>query len=391
MRALVVGGGPGGLFFALLAKRARPELELHVVEQNPRDATYGFAVVFTPSALAALRPAAPEVIDEIAAHTPPVEHMELLVRDERRSIHGHAYHRIGRVDLLALLQRHARAAGVTLAFEQRVSAAEQLDGWDLVVGADGVNSVVRELHAEAFGAAVAHGRNWFAWYGATRAFDAVSLIFEPQPEGLFIGHAYAYEPARSGFVVELAPETFAKAGFAEAPDAAARARCEQAFARQLDGAELLDNRSQWFRPKFVSCERWVAGGNVTLLGDALHTVHPSIGSGTRFAMRDAAALAHALAEAGDDVGAALGRYEGSRRRRADAFQRAARRSIAWYEGLAERDPGDPTQLALAYVMRTGRVRYEDFRRANPELIADYERPGRRGGAPAPTTTEEAVR
>lgn len=373
MRVLVVGGGPGGLFLALLAKRARPELDVHVIEQNPEHATYGWGVVFTDGAIEALRPSAPDVVQEIAARTPPVEHLDVIVGDERRSVHGNVFVRIGRVDLLALLQRHARAAGVTIDFEHRVRTRAQLAGWDLVVGADGINSVVRDLYADELAPSVTFGRNWWAWYGTSRPFPAVSLIFEPQPEGLFVGHAYQYRDELSGFVAEVVPEAFDACGLADLSDDDSRAYCERVFARHLDGAELLDNRSQWFRPKFVTCERWVAG-NVTLLGDALHTVHPSIGSGTRFAMRDAVALAGALAQGGDDVGAILEDYEQTRRRTADAFQRAAKRSIAWYEALAERDLGDTTRFALEYVMRTGRVRYEDFRRLNPEIVGAYERP-----------------
>jgi 2-polyprenyl-6-methoxyphenol hydroxylase-like FAD-dependent oxidoreductase len=377
VRVLVVGGGPGGLFFALLAKRSRPDLDVRVVEQNPEGATYGWGIVFTDRALEALRPAASDVIDEIARRKPPVEHMDIVVGDERRAVHGNVFFRIGRAELLALLTRHARAAGVAIHHGQRFTSTDELDDADLVVGADGVNSAVRELFADSFAPEVRFGRNWWAWYGTTREFAALSLIFEPTPAGLFVGHAYQYDAGISGFVAEVVPSAFDAHGIGDLSDAASRALCERVFGRHLDGATLLDNRSSWFHPKFVTCEHWSAG-HITLLGDALHTVHPSIGSGTRFAMRDAVALAQALTAHGDDVQATLRRYEAMRRPRADAFQAAARRSITWYEGLAERDLGDPTRFAIEYIMRTGQVRYEQFRRLNPELIADYERPRRVG-------------
>lgn len=373
MRMLVVGAGPGGLFLALLLKRQRPDIEIRVVEQNPDGATYGWGVVFTESAVEALRPSAPDVIGEIEARTPPAEHMDVIIGEERRSVGGNVFFRVGRVDLLALLQRHARAAGVEISFDERLTTLEAAEDWDLVVGADGINSVVRELLADRFEPEETLGRNWWAWYGTRQRFPAVSLIFEQTEAGLFVGHAYQYQESMSGFVVEVVPDAFDACGFETMSEADSLEHCRGVFAEHLDGDELLSNNSRWFRPKFVTCKRWVAG-NVTLLGDALHTVHPSIGSGTRFAMRDAVALAGALTAEGDDVAAGLRRYEATRRPIADGFQAAARRSIAWYEGLAARDLGDPTRFALEYVMRTGRVRYEDFRSHNPDLVAAYERP-----------------
>ena len=372
MRIRVVGGGPGGLYFAILAKRQDPGLEIEVVEQNPDGATYGWGVVFTDGAIAALAPAAPDVTERITAFQGDVGHMDIVVNGETISVRGSVFHRIGRVELLGLLQQCAQEAGVRLIFEQRVTTLEDRHAWDLVVGADGVNSVVRDLFTESFQPEITHSRNWWAWYGTECIFAPVSLMFVDDPAGLFIGHAYQYRPNRSGFVVEIGERTFASLGFADRADDDSRAYCERVFADHLGGHRLLSNRSLWFQPKFVRCEHWVHE-NVTLLGDALHTVHPSIGSGTRFAMRDATALAKAVSSCSGNVQQALEFYEAYRRPIADGFQRAAMRSITWYEDLVGRELPEPNKFALEFIMRTGRVPFEAFRRDNPELIAAYER------------------
>jgi 2-polyprenyl-6-methoxyphenol hydroxylase-like FAD-dependent oxidoreductase len=371
MRIRVVGAGPGGLYFAILAKRQNPKLEIDVIEQNPDGATYGWGVVFTDAAIAALEPTAPDVTKAITAFQGDIGYMDIVTNGVTTHVRGSVFHRIGRVELLQLLEERAREAGVSIRFEERVTHLDDRADWDLVVGADGVNSVVRDLFAESFEPSITFSRNHWAWYGTTQVFPPVTLMFVEQPEGLFIGHAYQYGPAISGFVVEIGARTFDALGFGDGDDERSRRHCATVFADYLDGHELLSNRSIWFQPKFVSCGNWVHE-NVTLLGDALHTVHPSIGSGTRFAMRDAVALAKAVSSSGGDVARLLEFYEATRRPIADGFQRAAMRSITWYEELIDRQIPEQNKFALEFIMRTGRVPYEEFRRANPELIASYE-------------------
>lgn len=373
MRILIVGGGPGGLFFAILAKQRHPDYDVDVVEQNPQGATYGWGVGFSESAIRALRTDAPDVVDEITAREQWPDTLDVIVDDKKVSLRGFPLYRIGRTDLLGLLERTAENVGVKLEYEQRIEQVPPATDYDLVVGADGVNSVIRGLLADDFQPDVRVTRNWWAWYGTTRPFTSTSLIFLQRPEGLIIGHAYSYLPDRSGFVVEVTPDFFERHGFAALDDNQSRQYCTDLFADQLGGHELLSNRSLWFQPQFVSCQRWSAA-HVVLLGDALHTVHPSISSGTRFAMRDAAALADAVDHSNGDVPAALQLYEHSRRKRADGFQRAATRSIAWYEGLAHRRISDPEMFAIEFAMRTGSVRWAEFRRGNPELVSRFESP-----------------
>nr|WP_243770002.1 FAD-dependent monooxygenase [Amycolatopsis acidicola] len=367
-----MGGGPGGLFLGILLKRARPDISVHIVEQNPADATYGWGIGLTESALDALRPAACDVIDDLSDGSDITDEMGFILDGKSMTVHASSFYRISRILLLEKLQRWARAAGVTFAHNERVETSDELAGWDLVVGADGVNSQVRELFTETFKPEISYGNNWFAWYGTPRLFNAPSLIFMNRPEGVFVGHASQYSPDRSNFLVELSPQAYHNGNFDTLDEEASRQRCEEIFSDSLQGDRLYTNKSLWFQPKFVRCAGSWSHDNVTLIGDALHTVHPSLGSGTRLSMRDAVYLVDALIAGGWDVPAALRGYEETRRHVAESFQRAAVRSIGWYESLEDRPPRDLAKLTLEYVMRTGRVRYEEFRRRNSEMMSAYE-------------------
>jgi anthraniloyl-CoA monooxygenase len=246
-----------------------------------------------------------------------------------------------------------------------------LDDWDLVIGADGVNSRTRERFAEHLLPSVEPGRNWLAWYGTPKPYPP-SIILQNSEHGVLMVHASRFSAEMSNFTVEVGQETFDRLGFAEMTEDESRERCERLFADSLGGAPLRSNHSPWFQTKFVSCAQWTHR-NLVLIGDALHTVHPSIGSGTRFAMRDAVYLTQALTGAAWDIEVGLKEFERIRKPVADAFQTAAKRSIAWYEGLPTRTITHPTKFALEYLMRTGRVSYRDFRRENPDVVRGYER------------------
>ncbi len=371
MRILVVGGGPAGLFFSIIAKRSVPAATIHVRERNPRGVTYGWGVAFSESAAAALRPDAPDVIDALTADTCH-DRMVLSLDGVGVPVRVGRSHLNARWSLLATLEKFALEAGVSIEHDRNAAVTESdLADWDLVIGADGVNSQIRERFAGHFLPSVEPGRNWLAWYGTPRHYPP-SIILQNSEDGVLMVHASRFSAEMSNFTVEVGQGTFDRLGFADMTEDESRELCERLFADSLDGAPLRSDHSPWFQTKFVSCARWTHR-NLVLIGDALHTVHPSIGSGTRFAMRDAAYLTQALAGAGWDVEVGLKEFERLRKPVADAFQAAAKRSIAWYEGLPSRTITHPTKFALEYLMRTGRVSYRDFRRENREIVLGYER------------------
>ncbi|GAA5153722.1 FAD-dependent monooxygenase [Amycolatopsis dongchuanensis] len=371
MKILVIGGGPAGLFFSIIAGRALPSAVIHVRERNPRGVTYGWGVAFSESAAGALRPAAPDVIDALTTNTSHDE-MVLSLDGAGVPVKVGRSHLNARWSLLATLERFAVGAGVTVEHDCDANVTgSDLDDWDLVIGADGVNSQTREHFAEHFQPSVELGTNWLAWYGTPKHYPP-SIILRNSEYGVLMAHASRFSAELSNFTVEVGQETFDRLGFAELTEDGSRELCERLFADSLDGAPLRSDHSPWFQTKFVSCARWTHR-NLVLIGDALHTVHPSIGSGTRFAMRDAVYLTEALTRAGWDVEVGLKEFERVRKPVADAFQAAAKRSIAWYEGLPSRTITHPTKFALEYLMRTGRVSYRDFRRENRDVVLGYER------------------
>ena len=372
MRIAILGAGPAGLYLGYLLKRRRSDVDIRIVERNPADATFGFGVVFSDRALEFLRE---DDLETYAAITPQMESwddMTLVLRNERIVIDGIGFAAIGRLKLLQLLQERVRAVGIRPEFSRAVASLDEFADADLVVGADGVNSLVRRTFAEQFGASVSFLANHFAWFGTSRRYDTLTQTFRHTPLGDFNAHHYRYAPGRSTFIVETDTESFAKAGFARMDDAESRALCQKIFSDALDGHPLISNNSIWRRFPLVHNARWQHGKYV-LIGDALHTAHFSIGSGTRLAMEDAIALNRALAAHGDDVTAALPAFEAARRPVVDKLVAGANASAAWYEKFAEHMQLAPADFAMSYIMRSGRVDLERLRRLSPQFVARYER------------------
>jgi 2-polyprenyl-6-methoxyphenol hydroxylase-like FAD-dependent oxidoreductase len=242
------------------------------------------------------------------------------------------------------------------------------------VGADGVNSVVRRAHAEAFGSTVTAMNNWFGWFGTTKCFDTLTQTFCRSKEGCFTAHHYRYAPDMSTFLIEVDPDTFRNAGFRSMGEGEAMALCEDVFREALDGHCLVSNRSIWRRFPKVTNQRW-SYKKYVLLGDALHTAHFSIGSGTRLAMEDAVALERALNEYPADLTAALKSYEARRRPDLEKLVDAADASAAWYENFPKHMRLAPEEFAMSYITRSGRVDLERLRQLSPAFVAQYERAG----------------
>ena len=374
MNIRIIGGGPAGLFFAYLMKRADPRHDIRVYERDPEGATYGWGVVFSDVALAFVRDLAPELYASITERQEVFDQMAVVHRGVRVPLAHNTFHRMARIDLLRALHKHCKEVGVPIEFERRIDdiTAPELDGADLIVAADGANSAIRTRHAEHFGPTLDVRPNWLAWYGTTALFDALSLIFHEVPEGLVIAHTYRYSRTHSTFLVECDPATFEAAHLARKSEQESIDWCEQAFAEDLNDEPLLSNRTTWFRYTIVSNRNWY-WNNVVLLGDALRTGHPSVGSGTRLAMQDSIALFDAYTAKGDDVPALLAEFVRIRQPGSDALQQAAIKSTEWYENLRPRMPLDPVSFAYDYLVRSGRVSHADVRARDPALADAYEK------------------
>lgn len=372
MRIAILGAGPAGLYLSFLIKRRRPDADIALIEQNPAGATFGFGVVFSDRALEFLREDDAETYAAIAPQMETWNDITLVHRNERVTIDGVGFAAIGRLQLLQLLQARLHSVGVTPQFGRVIKSLDELDSADLVVGADGVNSLVRHTLSEQFGASVGYLTNRFAWFGTSKVFDTLTQTFRHTPIGNFNAHHYRYAPGRSTFIVEVDAVTFAGAGFEKMEDAESRGICQKVFADALDGRPLISNNSNWRRFPQVWNARWHHGKYV-LMGDALHTAHFSIGSGTRLAMEDAIALDRALARHGDDIAAALPAFEAARRPIVEKIVKGAAASAAWYESFAEHMQLSPHDFAMGYIMRSGRIDIERLRKASPEFVDWYEK------------------
>jgi 2-polyprenyl-6-methoxyphenol hydroxylase-like FAD-dependent oxidoreductase len=373
MRIACVGGGPGGLFLATLVKATDPTAEVTVFERNRADDTFGFGVVFSDATLAGIHDADPVVRDALTRYGVHWDAIEVRLKGERFQCGGMGMAAIARKTLLGVLQQRAVDVGVTLRFETEVDL-EDLADFDLVVAADGANSRIRERLASVLEPTVETAAAKFIWFGTTYHFEGLTFVHERGDDGVFAVHGYPISPDVSTFIVETDRESWLGAGLDEfdvsqppgPSDLKTKQYLEKLIAEQIEGHPLLVNNSRWGSFRTRRTERW-HHGNVVLLGDAVHTAHFSVGSGTKMAMEDAVALAAALA-AHDDLPAALAAYEESARPSVDKIQGSARPSLSWWEHFGRyHDTLEPWQFAFHFLTRS--ISGGKLARRDPAFVA----------------------
>ena len=373
MNIHIVGAGPAGLYFAALMKRHDPSHEITLHERNPRDATWGFGVVFSDRALEFLRADDEALYRYLTPHLETWPEITIVHNDTRIPIAGNGFSSIGRLELLTLLYAYVEKLGVKIRFNTEVNSFSELGPADVIVGANGAFSWIRSQNEAKFGTTIDWRPNKFIWYGTTKAFNSLTLTFRETDAGVFCAHHYRYQPDMSTFLVEVEEATWQRAGFEQMNAEETIAYCERVFAKDLDGHPIVSNNSCWRNFPAVWNERW-SFDNVVLLGDALRTAHFSIGSGTRLAMEDAVALFKAFRECGGDVKASFARFQETRLPPMKKIWDAANVSIRWYEGM-DKLVGtlSPVEFAYSYMTRTGRVDHAEVRRRDPQLAAAFEK------------------
>ncbi len=359
MKIVILGAGPAGLYCGLLIKKAHPAYDITIIERNPADVTYGWGVVFSDRTLASFQRADYKTYEQITNHFVIWDAIDTYYRGERIRCGGHVIASISRKQLLHILQNRCRELGIELKFGCEVHNLSELEPYDLLIAADGVNSVVRKTYASPFKPSIELGKARYIWLGAHKVLDAFTFIFKANEHGLFQVHAYPFSGTTSTFIVECDEASWLKAGLDKASEQESLEYCQQLLADYLDGAKLLSNNSKWINFPTLKTKVW-HHQKIVLLGDAAHTAHFSIGSGTKLAMEDAIALAGAL-EQQSDLETTLSAYELERKPIVEVFQKAAQESQTYFETIKRYLGLEPMQFTFQLLTRSGRISYDDLR------------------------------
>jgi anthraniloyl-CoA monooxygenase len=379
VKVACIGAGPAGLYFAISMKLRDPAHEIEIFERNAPGVTFGWGVVFSDQTVENLQANDPKSAEVIASEFAHWDDIDVHIRGECITSSGHGFIGIGRKRLLEILQGRARELGVTLQFKAECDPTDpKWRDYDLVIASDGANSRFRDANPEAFGVDIDVRKNKFVWLGTSKVFDAFTFAFEETEHGWIWAHAYRFAPDCSTFIVECSEETWRRYGFDTMEQAESIAACEKLFAKYLDGHSLQSNASHlvgsaaWLNFRRIKCDRW-SSGNVILLGDAAHTAHFSIGSGTKLALEDAIKLADVLNRPGLSLEAAMDEYVAERNLEVLKLQNSARNSTEWFETLERYLHFEPLQFAYSLLTRSQRISHENLRLRDREWLEGVER------------------
>jgi anthraniloyl-CoA monooxygenase len=372
MRIHVIGGGPAGLYFSILMKKLDPAHDITVFERDGPHDTYGWGIVFSGRTLDYLKDADHSTYEEITNRFETWDNVDIIRRDQKVSVRGNRFSGIARIALLNILRRRCQDLGVLIRYQTQIAELDTVSECDLLVGADGAKSLVRTTFADAFQPTLDVRKNKYIWLGVNKAFDGLTLILREHDSGYYVAHAYKFNPTTSTFIVECIDDTWEKAGFENMSDGDTCVHLEDVFREDLEGNSLLHkDYVKWLNFVIVKNQKCFHD-NVVLLGDALHTAHFSIGSGTKLALEDAISLAECF-QRYSDLRHALPEFQRVRKPIVDELQAAGESSMKWLEDARSKFPLEPIPLAYELMTRSTKIDYDKLSKRDPDFIAAYDR------------------